>query len=105
MTADACLAFLWKGDRLALIMTLTIWLMVFSKVLHSNMWVSGYHSLVDAPDCISDDSAHFTWPTAAYGGHSHGTRPCSAVLHDMMTVEAAHIAYGCVEVCLHSRHA
>jgi hypothetical protein len=97
--------FFGKVIRLALIMTLTIWWMVFSKVSHSNMWVSGYHSFVNASDCISDDLAHFTGPAAAYGGHSHGRRPRNAVLHDMMMVEAAYIAYGCVEVFLHSRHA
>jgi hypothetical protein len=54
--------FFGKVTHLALIMTLTIWWMVFSKVSHSNMWVSSYQSFVNASDCISDDLAHFTRP-------------------------------------------
>jgi hypothetical protein len=46
----------------------------------------------------------FTGPSTAYGGQSRGTRPCNAVLHHVTTVEAAHIAYGCVQVCLHPCH-
>ncbi|KAG1804212.1 hypothetical protein EV424DRAFT_1544734 [Suillus variegatus] len=35
--------------------------------------------------------------STALGSQSRGARPCNAVLHDMNTVEAAHIVYGCVQ--------
>ncbi|KAG1855905.1 hypothetical protein C8R48DRAFT_776275 [Suillus tomentosus] len=38
-------------------------------------------------------------PSSAYGGETCATRTCNTTLQDMMMVEAAHIAYGCVEVC------
>ncbi|KAG1829891.1 hypothetical protein DFJ58DRAFT_848593 [Suillus subalutaceus] len=38
-----------------------------------------------------------TGPSTALGSQSRGARPCNAVLHDMTTVEAAHIAYGRVQ--------
>ncbi|KAJ8590183.1 hypothetical protein M405DRAFT_816688 [Rhizopogon salebrosus TDB-379] len=77
MTADACLAFLWKGDPPGV-------------DYDPNNMVDGF---------LEGFTLEHVgiWPTAAYGGHSHGTRPCNAVLHNMMTVEAARIAYGCVE--------
>ncbi|KAG1824735.1 uncharacterized protein BJ212DRAFT_1261032 [Suillus subaureus] len=40
----------------------------------------------------------FTSPLSAYGGETHTTRTCNAALHNMTTVEAAHIAYGCLQV-------
>ncbi|KAG1720614.1 hypothetical protein EDB19DRAFT_1917834 [Suillus lakei] len=40
----------------------------------------------------------FTSPSSAYGGEMHTTRTCNAVLHNMTTVDAAHIAYGCLQV-------
>ncbi|KAG2029384.1 hypothetical protein BDR03DRAFT_880931 [Suillus americanus] len=40
----------------------------------------------------------FTSPSSAYGGETRATRTCNAALHDMTTVEAAHIAYGCLQV-------
>lgn len=39
----------------------------------------------------------FTSPSSAYGGDKRATRTCNAALHDMTTVEAAHIAYGCLQ--------
>ncbi|KAG1846262.1 hypothetical protein F4604DRAFT_1688468 [Suillus subluteus] len=40
----------------------------------------------------------FTGPSTALGNDSRATPSCNAVLHDMTTVEAEHIAYGCVQV-------
>lgn len=42
----------------------------------------------------------FTSPSSAYGGETRATRTCNAALHNMTTVEAAHIAYGCLQVRL-----
>lgn len=42
----------------------------------------------------------FTSPSSAYGGETRATRTCNAALHDMTTVGAAHIAYGCLQVWL-----
>jgi len=41
----------------------------------------------------------FTGPSTALGEDSRATRSCNAALHDMTSVEAEHIAYGCVQVC------
>ncbi|KAG2036949.1 hypothetical protein BDR03DRAFT_1011093 [Suillus americanus] len=40
----------------------------------------------------------FTGPSTALGNDSRATRSCNAVLHDMTTIKAEHIAYGCVQV-------
>jgi hypothetical protein len=40
----------------------------------------------------------FTGPSTALGDDSRATRSCNAALHDMVSVEAEHIAYGCVQV-------
>ncbi|KAG2058679.1 hypothetical protein BDR06DRAFT_875719 [Suillus hirtellus] len=40
----------------------------------------------------------FTSPSSAYGGETRATCTCNAALHGMTTVEAAHIAYGCLQV-------
>ncbi|KAG1771128.1 hypothetical protein EV702DRAFT_1049032 [Suillus placidus] len=40
----------------------------------------------------------FTSSSSAYGGETRATRTCNADLHNMTTVEAAHIAYGCLQV-------
>ncbi|KAG2126998.1 hypothetical protein BD769DRAFT_1387895 [Suillus cothurnatus] len=39
----------------------------------------------------------FTSPSSAYGGEMHATHTCITALHNMTTVEAAHIAYGCLQ--------
>ncbi|KAG2122548.1 hypothetical protein BD769DRAFT_1389630 [Suillus cothurnatus] len=39
-----------------------------------------------------------TSPSSAYGGETRATHTCNAALHDMTTVEAVHIAYGCLQV-------
>jgi len=40
----------------------------------------------------------FTSPSSAYGGETRATCTCNAALHNMTMVEAAHIAYGCLQV-------
>ncbi|KAG1816580.1 hypothetical protein EV424DRAFT_1324881 [Suillus variegatus] len=40
----------------------------------------------------------FTSPSSVYGEQMRATRTCNAALHNMTTVEAAHIAYGCLQV-------
>ncbi|KAG2033273.1 hypothetical protein BDR03DRAFT_985119 [Suillus americanus] len=39
----------------------------------------------------------FTSPSSAYGGETCAMRTCNAALHDMTTIEAAHITYGCLQ--------
>ncbi|KIK77278.1 hypothetical protein PAXRUDRAFT_167388, partial [Paxillus rubicundulus Ve08.2h10] len=39
----------------------------------------------------------FLGPSSALGGDSRATRSCNAVLHDMTSVDAEHIAYTCVQ--------
>jgi hypothetical protein len=42
----------------------------------------------------------FTGPSSALGEESRGTRAGNAELHGMTKVEAAHIAYACVQVSI-----
>ncbi|KAJ8582679.1 hypothetical protein M405DRAFT_867637 [Rhizopogon salebrosus TDB-379] len=39
----------------------------------------------------------FTGPSTSLGEDSRATHSCNAVLHDITSVEAEHIAYGCVQ--------
>ena len=40
----------------------------------------------------------YTGPSTSLGEDPRGTRPSNASLHDMDKVEAAHLAYACVQV-------
>ncbi|KAG1742199.1 hypothetical protein EDB19DRAFT_1608597, partial [Suillus lakei] len=40
----------------------------------------------------------FTSPLSAYGGETRATHTCNTSLHNMITIEAAHIAYSCLQV-------
>lgn len=48
--------------------------------------------------CVKVMRHIFTGPSTALGQDSWATRTCNAMLHDMTTVEAEHIAYACVQV-------
>jgi hypothetical protein len=41
-------------------------------------------------------------PSSAFGGDAHATCSCNAIVHNMTTVEAEHIAYICVQVSIFS---
>ncbi|KAG1904173.1 uncharacterized protein F5891DRAFT_1184355 [Suillus fuscotomentosus] len=82
MTASALPAFLWAGD-------------LPGKDYDDNNMFEGMfegHLLERMMRHI------FTSPLSAYGEQTRATRTCNAALHDMTTVEAAHIAYGCLQV-------
>ncbi|KAG1759755.1 hypothetical protein EDD22DRAFT_955587 [Suillus occidentalis] len=82
LTADAFPAFLWKGDPPG------------SDYNPDDMMDGFLEGFI-----LERTMRHiFTGPSTALGSRSRRTRPCNAVLHDMTTVEAAHIAYSCVQV-------
>ncbi|KAG2109795.1 hypothetical protein BD769DRAFT_1674808 [Suillus cothurnatus] len=82
MTASTLLAFLWAGDPPG------------EDYDDNNMFEGMFEGYL-----LERTMRHiFTSPLSAYGGETQVTRTCNAALHDMTTVEAAHIAYGCLQV-------
>ncbi|KAG1763822.1 hypothetical protein EV702DRAFT_1051618 [Suillus placidus] len=82
MTASALPAFLWAGD------------LPGKDYDDDNMFEGMFEGHL-----LERTMRHiFTSPSSAYGGETRATRTCNAALHDMTTVEAAHIAYGCLQV-------
>ncbi|KAG1855176.1 hypothetical protein DFJ58DRAFT_659984, partial [Suillus subalutaceus] len=82
MTASTLPAFLWAGDLLG------------KDYNDDNMFEGMFEGHL-----LERTMRHiFTSPSSVYGGEMWVTRTCNAALHDMMTVEAAHIAYGCLQV-------
>ncbi|KAG1789476.1 hypothetical protein EV424DRAFT_1338641, partial [Suillus variegatus] len=82
MTASALPAFLWAGD-------------LPGKDYDDNNMFEGMFE----GHLLERTMRHiFTSPSSAYGEQTRATRTCNAALHNMTTVEAAHIAYGCLQV-------
>ncbi|KAG1733553.1 hypothetical protein EDB19DRAFT_1911541 [Suillus lakei] len=82
LTASALPAFLWAGD------------LPGEDYDDDNMFEGMFDGYL-----LERTMRHiFTSPSSAYGGETRATRTCNAVLHDMTTVDAAHIAYGCLQV-------
>ncbi|KAG2335689.1 hypothetical protein BDR05DRAFT_856723, partial [Suillus weaverae] len=82
VTAFALPAFLWAGDPPG------------TDYNDNNMFEGMFEGYL-----LERTMRHiFTSPSSAYGGETRATRTCNAALHDMTTVEAAHIAYGCLQV-------
>jgi hypothetical protein len=105
LTADAFPAFLWKGDPPGADYDPDNMMDGFLEGFTlERVSTTTYRSFIHISLCFQTMQHIFTGPSTALGTQSRGTRPCNAVLHDMTTVEAAHIAYGCVQVRLHSNH-
>ncbi|KAG1896790.1 uncharacterized protein F5891DRAFT_983207 [Suillus fuscotomentosus] len=82
LTASALPAFLWAGDPPG------------QEYDDDNMFEGMFDGYL-----LERTMRHiFTSPLSAYGGETRATRTCNATLHDMTTVEAAHISYGCLQV-------
>ncbi|KAG2129710.1 uncharacterized protein EDB93DRAFT_109762 [Suillus bovinus] len=82
LTASALPAFLWAGDPPG------------KDYDDDNMFEGMFDGYL-----LERTMRHiFTSPSSAYGGETRATRTCNAALHNMTTVEAAHIAYGCLQV-------
>ncbi|KAG0693331.1 hypothetical protein DFH29DRAFT_1039774 [Suillus ampliporus] len=82
LTASALPAFLWAGD------------LPGEDYDDDNMFEGMFDGYL-----LEQTMRHiFTSPSSAYGGETRATRTCNAALHDMTTVEAAHITYGCLQV-------
>lgn len=107
LTADAFPAFLWKGDPPGADYDPENMMDGFLEgfTLERVSTTTTYRSFVRISLYFQTMRHIFMGPSTALGTQSRGTRPCNAILHDMTAVEAAHIAYGCVQVHCHSNYA
>ncbi|KAI6112659.1 hypothetical protein F5141DRAFT_970041, partial [Pisolithus sp. B1] len=84
MTANDLPLFLWSGD--------TPGCNIDDENEYEDLF-QGYYLERVSPFTVVESR----WPSTALGEVSRSTRPPNAILHQMTTVEAEHIAYGCLQ--------
>jgi hypothetical protein len=75
-----------------------------AKKLHPRTGGSHHHLPRHSSHCIFRQCSTYSQDLLLLWAANHRAQPCNVVLHDINTVEAAYIAYGCVQVSFHYHH-